>query len=64
MQSYPNFDQNQETLKLYNCERPELPAIPLKPSSDALSIARLFSEDVSPKVQGQQQEQDYFQQCA
>ena len=50
MQSYQNFD-TQETLKLYNCERPDLPAIPLVQKSSALSIARLFSEEVSPKAQ-------------
>ena len=52
MQSFENFD-TQETLKLYNCERPNLPAIPLVQKSSALSIARLFSEDVSPKAQVQ-----------
>ena len=62
MQNY--FEQNQETLKLFNCDRADLPAIPLKPTTSALSIARLFSEDVSPKAQVQKQQQDYFQQCA
>ena len=64
MQSYQNFEQNHDTLKLYNCDRPCLPAIPLVPTHSGLSIMKLFSEDVSPKVMVQPQEQDYFQQCA